>query len=240
MVAMWPPIHEDSTMPSSDSTRWTLIRDAAEGVPAARDEFARRYESVIRAYLGARWRGSPLCAELEDAAQETFLTCFREDGPLDRADPDRPGGFRAYLYGIVRNVARRAEERRIRSHRQPGSGLDLDDIEAREEPLSRVFDRAWAKALLQQALLLLRRRAKEDTDGAARRVELLRLRFREDLPIREIAARWDEDPQQIHRAYAKARKEFASALREVVSDHHPAAAGARLDQECMRLVALLQ
>lgn len=49
-------------MPSSDSTRWTLIRDAAEGVPAARDEFARRYESVIRAYLGARWRGSPLCS----------------------------------------------------------------------------------------------------------------------------------------------------------------------------------
>ena len=46
-----------------------------------------------------------MAAELEDVVQEVFVTCFKEDGPLSRADPERPGGFRAYLYGVVRNVA---------------------------------------------------------------------------------------------------------------------------------------
>ena len=49
---------------SADSTRWTVVRDAARGCAASRAEFARRYEPVIRAYLGARWRGTPLLGEL--------------------------------------------------------------------------------------------------------------------------------------------------------------------------------
>ena len=60
----------------SDSTRWTIIRGAAEGKPLDRAEFARRYAAIVRAYLGARWRHSPLLREIDDAAQEVFVTCF--------------------------------------------------------------------------------------------------------------------------------------------------------------------
>ena len=91
---------------SSDSTRWTVIRRAAEGVPQARSEFASRYGPVIRAYLGARWRGTTFFHDVDDAAQQVFLDCFKENGALGRVDPERGTGFRPFLYGVVRNVAR--------------------------------------------------------------------------------------------------------------------------------------
>jgi hypothetical protein len=47
-------------MSASESTCWTVIRAAAAGSSKDRDELARRYLSVVRAYLSARWRGSAL------------------------------------------------------------------------------------------------------------------------------------------------------------------------------------
>jgi RNA polymerase sigma-70 factor (ECF subfamily) len=216
-----------------------VVRRAAEGDAEAREEFARRYSPVIRAYLGARWRHSPLLRDLDDAAQEVFLACFRDQGALTRAAPGRPGGFRAFLYGVVRNVARRAEEKRARRALQPDSGLDLDDVEAREAPLSRVFDRAWANTLIRQAADLHARRARERGEEALRRVELLRLRFGEDLPIREIARLWDADPANLHHEYAKARAEYGAALREVLKEHHDGALR-DFDSECARIVEHLR
>jgi len=75
-------------------------------------------------------------------------------------------------------------------------------------------------------------------DGAFRRVELLRLRFREGLPIREIARLWGADPAHLHREYAKARREFSTALRDVVREHLPEG-GANLEAECSRLAEFL-
>jgi RNA polymerase sigma factor (sigma-70 family) len=223
---------------NSEDTHWSLIRAAAEGRAPERDEFARRYDSVIRAYCGARWRHTPLVHEIDDAVQEVFLDCFRPDGALARVEPEGPP-FRAYLYGVVRNVARRLEERRARAARQPGSHLDLAAIEGREEPLSVVFDRAWALALFRQAAELHAARAEENGDGAPRRVELLRLRFQEGLPIREIADRWEEDPARLHHEYARARDEFREALTHVVAEHHEGTPR-EIAEECARLASFFR
>ena len=222
-------------MAASDSTRWTVIRGAAAGNGSDRAEFARRYASVIRSYLGARWRGGALAGEVDDAAQEVFLQCFRPDGPLGRADPDAAGGFRAYLFGIVRNVARGVE--RARAKDRGRGAVDLDAIEAREEPLSKVFDRAWTAALLRQAGERQERAAAGDP-RRERRVELLRLRFGHDLPIREIAKRWEVEAAGVHEEYRTARKEFLAALREVVAEHH-GGTPAEVEAECMRLLDYL-
>ena len=53
------------------------------------------------------------------------------------------------------------------------------------------------------------------------RVELLRLRFEENLPIRAIAELWATDAAKLHHAYALARQEFKAALLEVVTFHQP-------------------
>lgn len=226
-------------MTRADSTRWTVIRDAADGDAAAREEFARRYDSVIRSYLGARWRHSPLLREIDDTVQEVFLACFEDGGVLARADPDRSGGFRGFLYGVTRNMARRMEANRVRDEKQPGSGFDLGDVEGRDEPLSRIFDRAWANALIRQAARLHAERARDRDDAALRRVEILRLRFGEGLPIREIARLWETEPAHLHHEYAKARAEFADALREVVREHHEGNAR-DVESECSRLAEYLR
>jgi DNA-directed RNA polymerase specialized sigma24 family protein len=56
-----------------------------------------------------------------------------------------------------------------------------------------------------------------------RRVELLRLRFQEGMPIREIARLRGVDAASLHHEYARARREFRSALRDVIAFHHPGA-----------------
>ena len=78
-------------MPAPESTCWTVIRAAAAGSAGDRDELARRYRAVIRAYLAARWRGSPLRPDLEDAVQEVFVECFRQGGALEPGSG--PGPF---------------------------------------------------------------------------------------------------------------------------------------------------
>ena len=50
---------------------------------------------------------------------------------------------------------------------------------------------------------------------------ILRLRFEQGLPIREIAALWKVDAAKLHHEYAKARNEFREALVEVVAFHTP-------------------
>jgi RNA polymerase sigma-70 factor (ECF subfamily) len=225
--------------PTHESTCWTVIRGAAEGDPASRERFACTYGQVLRAYLAVRWRHSPCRQELEDAVQEIFLACFRPDGVLQRADPSRAGGFRPYLYGVAHHVAQRVEERQRRNAvEQPPAEVDLEGVADEQGDLGRVFDRAWAQALLQEAAARQFEQAQACGAEAQQRVELLRLRFHEGLPIREIARRWQADPGVLHHQYARARKEFLAALREVMAFHQPGSPE-EIEQGCAELLTLL-
>jgi RNA polymerase sigma factor (sigma-70 family) len=218
------------------STCWTLIRAAADGSPRERDEFARRYVPVLRAYLAARWRHSPLLQDLDDAVQDVFVECFRPRGVLVRLDVSR-GAFRPFLYGVARVVALRRESRRPREQ-QPTTDVPLEALPDDEPSLSQVFDRAWAKSVLREAARVMEERARTVGEAAVRRVELLRLRFQEGLPIRDIAARWQTDAARLHHEYAKAREEFRAALLEVVAFHLPGSP-AEVEEEARRLLELV-
>jgi RNA polymerase sigma factor (sigma-70 family) len=227
-------------MGAEDSTCWTLLRDAAAGGEASRAEFAARYAPVVRVYLAMRWRNSKLLRELDDTVQEVFIECLRDGGLLERARADRPGGFRAFLYGAVRNVALRAEAQRARQlAREPMGVVDLQGIPNSEEALSRVYDRAWAKAVVREAGDRQSVLAAQRGEAALRRVELLRLRFHEGMPIREIAGLWGLDAASLHHEYARARQEFRSALRDVIAFHHPGSPE-DVDFECAQLLSLLE
>ena len=219
-------------MAAQESTCWTVRRAPAAGSPADRDELARHYLGVVRAYLAARWRGSPLWTNLDDAVQDVFVECFRQGGALEAVKAGRVPSFRAFLYGLVRNVARRFESRPVRA------AAPLPELQANEEGLSRLFERTWAQALMTEAAQLQQRRASERGPEAVQRVELLRLRFEEGLPIRTIAERWGVGAAGLHHAYALARQEFKASLLEVVAFHHPGSPAER-EQEAASLLKAL-
>lgn len=222
-------------MEDPSSTCWEMLDAAVAGSREARARFAERYEPLIRAYFAARWKYPPLLYEIDDAVQEVFIECLRAGGLLEKAEPDRPGGFRAFLYGLVRNVARRVEARR-----RPTSSAEIEPeaIPSDEETFSRAFDRAWAKSVMREAAQRQKIAAGVLGEAAQKRVELLRLRFQEDLPIRDIAQRWQADPVHLHREYAKARDEFRAALKDVLASFH-GVGGEALERECAELLGLL-
>ncbi len=198
--------------------------------------FADTYLSIVRGFLAARWRGNRLIGLLDDAVQEVFLDLFRGNGALARLDPARAPSFRAFLFGVARNVALRVEER-------AGAGgaataVPVDELPARDQTLSRQFDAAWAARILQLAAQRQRAWARPLGPEAQRRVELLELRFADGLPIRAIAERWGEPAERVHREYARAREEFKQALRAELALHVDAR-GAGLERACLDLLAML-
>ena len=178
--------------------------------------------------------------ELEDAVQEVFVECFREGGILERVQGAPPSSFRAFLYGVSRNVAKRYEKRAGQRHgRSPVIDLDPERIEADESSQSRVFDRAWAQALFRRAGETQRHNAEAAGELAMRRVQILELRSRDDLPIREIAKRWGVDVAGLHKEYARARREFREALIEVLAFHYPSLSSSELEEKCREMIEFL-
>jgi RNA polymerase sigma factor (sigma-70 family) len=216
----------------SRETSWTLIHRAQGGDAAARDEFASRYAPAVRAYFSARWHAPPLVNEVDDAVQEVFLDCLRDDGALGRCEPGRP--FRPFLYGVARTIALRFEQRR-----GPPDPLGDRELEARETRLSVAFDRTFAVQVMREATELQRSRALVDGGVRLRRVELLEMRFRGNLSIAEIAAAWKEEPSRVHHLYADAREDFRDALREIVAGRS-GVASADLERECEWMLEVLR
>jgi RNA polymerase sigma factor (sigma-70 family) len=215
-------------------TSWTLIRSAQAGVDSAREEFARVYEPVVRAYFGARWTSPPLKAEIDDGVQDVFVDCLRGDGALGRSDPERP--FRPFLFGVARTVALRFEQRAARG---AASVLDDREFEARETRSSVVFDRALAMQVMREATGLQIASAQAEGGVKLRRAELLELRFQRGLSIAEIAKLWNEDAARVHHLYSDAREDFRAALREVVA-RRSGVPPADLERECDWMLEVLR
>lgn len=225
---------------TSSETCWTLLRDAAKGSDEARERFARVYLGVVRTCLGARWQDNRLLRYKEDAAQEVFLDCLRRNGALTRLEEGR-GRFRPFLRGVVRTVARRFEQQESQSRlrQPPSSTFDLNEQPARDERLSVAFDRAWARAVVRAAVARQAALARAAGEAAERRVRLLRLRFGEGRPIREIAKAWGVNAPSVQREYARAREEFKAALREEIRCHH-AGSDVEIEEECRALISFLR
>lgn len=225
--------------PARDETCWSVIAAAAEGDADARSVFARNYAGMVRSYLAHRWRGRLLADQLEDALQEVMVESLKPGGVLERADPSRCE-FRSLLYGVVRNVARRFEERAARASRSGAAeSVHLDELPEQAEALSRAFDRHWAQALIREALSAHRAHAATEGPDARRRFEVLRLRHDEGLSVQAIASRLGlRDVPSVHNDYRQARRAFTRHLRAVVAAHTGAGEGT-VEQECRRLIELL-
>jgi DNA-directed RNA polymerase specialized sigma24 family protein len=145
-----------------------------------------------------------------------FVDCLRQGGVLQRADPVR-GDFRGFLFGVVRIVAMRLERSRgLGQARLTGAEEALQAMPAEDTAASRQFDREWARSTMRLAMRVFAREADAADETRAQRLELLRLRFDEGLPIRDIAVRWSRDPAWVHHEFARARRDFKKALGQAL------------------------
>ena len=214
-----------------------MLRAAAHGDSQARSTFVELYTTAIRGFLGGRWRRRPLADEIDDAVQEIFVECFKVGGVLERADAER-GHFRGLLYGVVRNVARRMEERALDHGRiRPDESAWIDQLASDDAGQTTLFDQSWARGVMRESMNRMLTTAQDAGEQAVRRCELLQRRFGDGESIRDIAAEWKVPAQHLHNDYRKARGEFYRSLREVVAFH--ASSTIDIDAECRRLISLL-
>ena len=222
-----------------NETSWTIIERAAGGDTEARERFAEIYTPALKAYFCKRWEGSPTIAAVEDAVQEVFLDCFKPNGFLDRADKERAGGFRSFFYGVARTTALRCEQAHYQDmERSPATGFDPDRLQADDDSLTAIFDRAWAQSIVREAVLVHREQARAFDGREKLRVEILRLRFEVGKPIREIAANLDLTPELAHQEYRMARKGFLLVLEDVVAAHSVGDSTA-ITERCREVLRLL-
>ncbi|MBL9119194.1 MAG: sigma-70 family RNA polymerase sigma factor [Phycisphaerae bacterium] len=136
-------------------TSWMLVRSAAED-PAARAELCARYFRPTYAFL--RQLG---CDRLdaEDLAQEFFARHVLDGRFLTSAREER-GSFRSFLRtslahfrvdAIRKERGRSGDRPRSLSFGDPAA-LDAIDLVVQDHGPDEAFDRAWAHALLEDAL----------------------------------------------------------------------------------------
>ena len=170
---------------------------------------------------------------------DVFVECFKEGGVLERVERGLEGGFRAYLYGVVRNVARMAERRWTQQQRGLGPISDLDVFEGDEATLSEVFDRAWARSLVGEARQLMQDRS-ASSSVTARRFRALQMRFDEGLPPWRIAEVMELRVETVYELLREGRSEFRATLMGLVADHHPGASQVEIERLFVELLRGLQ
>ncbi|MCB9883754.1 MAG: sigma-70 family RNA polymerase sigma factor [Planctomycetes bacterium] len=216
-------------------TSWTLIHAAAQGDQARRGDFVRLYGPIIESFLRSRWSSSRQRAWIPDAIQEVYVECLRERGVLHTTLDAKPRSFRAFLHGVVRNVAGRHERSQYKRRERLLGTTEAEVTPPRiDRDPAREFDRHWARGIIRESLARLGRSGPSEERG----LELLRLRFEEGKPIRDIARAWNVDAESLHREYARTRRSFTRILTAIVAEHEPSHA-TDVRAECRRLLHLM-
>lgn len=195
---------------------WLEAQAAAAGDEQARNSFWNRHVRAVRMWLWFRWSHRSLRSFVEDAAQEVFLECFRPGGALAHMDARKAQhGVVAFLRGIVRNVAHRIERTQARDfeHRRRLAVAAATPAPA-DAGAAEQIDRAWEHDRVMAALALL---DQEDPPDGMRHTlrEFLHAHFEDGLPVRKIAAAWQEKPEHVHELRRRACRRFRECLHRV-------------------------
>ena len=146
------------------TTRWSLVTQArGENVDAreALEHLCRAYRQPVLAMV-RRYNHSR--EEAEDLTQ-SFFTKFLEHGYHAVADPER-GRFRTFLMTAIQRFLSNASAYAHAAKRDGGNAVSLDPTISglnlatpEHESPERVFERAWARTVLDRAMERLRAEA---------------------------------------------------------------------------------
>jgi RNA polymerase sigma factor (sigma-70 family) len=202
-------------------TRWSLVlRASGEPTAVSREalaELCRAYRAPLRAFA-RRLEADPDRAE--DLVQGFFARLVEGD-ILGAADRTR-GRFRAFLRAALRNHAINAHDAETAQKRGGGARFvdaDLDDLASQAPSHDRLYDRLWARSLLDRALARLGDEQARAGKGAL--LEALRERLAGDdngTTLREAAARFGMSEGAVKVALFRLRRRLADLVRAEVAE----------------------
>jgi RNA polymerase sigma-70 factor (ECF subfamily) len=220
-------MHVSSGAAQFPTTRWTLVAAAGD---RDRPDSRRALESLCEAYwyplyAFARRRGDTP-EEAQDHTQD-FFARFLEHDYFDRADPDR-GRFRSFLLTSFKFYLC-DEAGRERAQRRGGGLAPLPFEVARGEEIyvnepfhnetpERVYERRWARTLLDRAVARLR-----DEFVLNGRLEQFRrlkpcLQGESEVPYAELARQLETTEAALKVGIHRLRKRYRDLLRSEVRD----------------------
>ena|GEM_PF-280521 len=199
-----------------DTTRWSLVLQAREGVPqshAALEALCRSYRPPVLAYVRSRGYAADVAEDLVQGFFEKFL-----DHSWHATAERERGRFRAYLLTMLkRYLSSSATE----AHAQKRGGdvhiESIDDHESlgADETPERTFERIWAITVLGRALNRLR----SEADAAGKRALFDALReFLVERPDEADYARAAEQLKLRRNTLAVAVHRLRHRLRELIEE----------------------
>jgi DNA-directed RNA polymerase specialized sigma24 family protein len=227
-----PPALQTRTRDSSfASTRWTVVRQAADSQTASQHalsaltELCQIYWRPVYVFL--RRQGIPE-HDAQDFAQGFFADLI-ESRAYTRADPIK-GRFRSFLLGTLKHFVAHARDRDRAQKRGGGSApVELDEaaVSEAEAYASRcnqwsadgVFDREWAASLARHALDRLAQEHELGGKGALFEALKSRLTAGEAaaIPYEELANRLGRSAAHLRVDVTRLRARYRAILREEVS-----------------------
>lgn len=209
------------------TTHWSLVAQAVGPEAGARPVGLDRYLPPLRAHLVYRKGIAPDRAD--DLLQEFIARKVLQNDLIAQADQQQ-GKFRTFLLTALDRFAinwRRDERAKKRS---PAEGrmveVDEEAVCARREPgPSEVYDTAWARQTILQALKRMREECEEG--GRIDLWEVFQCRIvapildgAEPVDYRQLVQRFAlQSPQQAANLLATAKRMYVRALRAVVHDY---------------------
>jgi DNA-directed RNA polymerase specialized sigma24 family protein len=214
-----------------DSTRWSLVSLARGSDPSAArcalEALCSAYWRPIYLFIRGCWYGREDALDLTQA----FFALLLERHDFERARREL-GRLRAFLLTSLRHFLQNdAVHQRARKR---GGGvvflsLDVDRLEAQyasdladHRTPETIFDRQWAKDLVNQVYGRLRR--EWETAGKAAEFDILRSCIDEKLPkgaYQPLAARLGCTDGAARTAAHRLRQEFREELRATIADTLP-------------------
>jgi RNA polymerase sigma-70 factor (ECF subfamily) len=163
-VAPGRPIEPMPKSPDKDTSLTLMMRvqrDPAD--PQAWDEFARRYQSIIRAWC-LRWGSQP--SDADDVAQQVLLKLL---GAMNKYKYDPAHGFRGWLKTVTHNAWLDCVGSRRRTPGQDvGRLASIADSHDAFADLEKQMENAFEQELLELAMRRVGRRVKPTTWEAFR------------------------------------------------------------------------
>jgi RNA polymerase sigma-70 factor (ECF subfamily) len=226
-MATQPDQPEKGNGSAFPSTHWTLVQKIQRGSP---DDARQAMEAICRSYWYPVYsflrRSGQTQHDAEDLTQMFFQRLI-EERSMNDAREER-GRLRTFLLGVLkRSLADHFEKRRALKRGGSAQMISFDEQEAEAryalEPLDlkspdAIFDRAWAKRVLESAEEKLRGEC-EDADDL-KTFESLRefLPLGENAtPYRKVAAKLKMEESTVRLQIHRMRKRYGRHIEEEIA-----------------------